>query len=911
MKKIFNVVVVSLLLFYSSYAQVARDIKRDDNGIQNSRENYDDLLKDFYKLFTEPGLMNRGKSHIYKGKYLEAIQFPVGGIGAGCIQYDGNAVPRYWQIFNNMTHDFIPNSFFSIRVKRDEKIWVKALQTESVGPFEKMNSLNCVNEFPFLRYNFTDSIPVNVELEVYNPFIPLNLKDSSIPAVFYTITIDNPTEEEIEISLLASQQNAVGFSKVPKINTGDSFAERYQMSLERDIVKHNSSPFYGGNINSIKSGRGYKGLFMESAAKKEDEHYGQMALLLVDETHEIDCVEGVASWKDLLELHDGFKKTGRLKEVKNTPASMQQETWSGALNARLTLSPGEKKKVNLVLVWYFPNGKNGGHLDNWDSWGKGDWEGNGNFYVNDWRDIYDLADYTSRNHSQLYQDSKLFYQSLYATNLPYWLLNRLSSQLAILKSRTLFRDKQGYVGLWEGCGAGDGSCAGNCNHVWHYAQAHARLFPSLARVIRSQAFDYMKDNGQIPYRQPAGESAFDGQCGDILGAYREYLLSTDDSWIKKHYPSIKKAINYLIQGWDEDEDGWLTGHMHTTYDCSMSGNPSFLGSLYLAALSAGKEIAIINQDDNFARKLKDIADKSVKLQNQELWNGRYYIQKPDTISPASDYATGCHSDQLIGQWWADQLGLESLYPDHRVLSATEAVLRYNFKSNLKNHHQKPREFAKPEEAGFVVTTWPKGDRPVNAPVYSDEIWSVYEFTIGASLLRNFKTREALMVLKAGADRYDGQRKDGYQGAWGNFGFSGNPFGDDECGQFYSRSLANWSIILAMQGFYYDGPKGIIGFSPTWMPENHISFFSTAKAWGNYKQRLSPDSNIYIIDIKYGELKLNKLYISAVDSSLKGEIIVSVNGDLIDFNHSYTGNKIQLNLDDVELLRGDRLKVLIE
>ena len=127
-----------------SYAQVAEELKIKSQLVE-SNENREELLKDYYKLTNEVGLLTRGKETVYKGKNLSAIQFPVGGIGTGSIQYDGNAVPRYWQIFNNMGHDFIPNSFFAIRTEQKGHVQVRAIQTKKVGSFK--NLIKKVEEF--------------------------------------------------------------------------------------------------------------------------------------------------------------------------------------------------------------------------------------------------------------------------------------------------------------------------------------------------------------------------------------------------------------------------------------------------------------------------------------------------------------------------------------------------------------------------------------------------------------------------------------------------------------------------------------------------------------------------------------------------------------------------------------------
>ncbi len=900
-----------ILILFSSFAmgQVARELHVETTH-EIRQEDKDEQLEKYYELSTEPGLSARGAHTVYRGQNLGAIQFPVGGIGTGCIQFDGQAVPRYWQIFNNMGHDFIPNSFFAVRVKNKKNTEVRALQTKNVGAFEAMSSLEAVSQFPFMQYEFQDDLPARIRMQVYNPFVPADMKSSGVPAVFYEFTVENPTEEDLEISLLSSQQNAVGFSRLPLINHDKSFADNYQFSINRKPVEGNASVHYGGNFNSVAQEEGSIVLWMEGSEDKTHEHFGQMALAVLQESTDDEVkVEGAASWADEKELYDRFLNKGSIRQTKNTSKSKPGTTWSGALNVKFTLKPGEQRKIKMVLAWYFPNGKNGGYMDKWDAWGHGDWEGNGNQYASHWSDIRELMRYIRSDHDRLYHETKTFTDALYSTNLPYWLTERIANQLNILKSRTVFHDKDGFIGLWEGTGGVDGSCAGNCNHVWHYAQSHARLFPAMGRAIRSQAFDAIKEDGQLPYRLPAGSFAFDGQCGEILGAYREYLLSVNKNWLEKHYPAIKKATNYLIAQHDSDRDGWLSDKpKHTTYDASMTGNPSFLSSLYLAALRAAVRMATETGDTQQAGEWSEIATSSAKLQQQRLWNGEYFIQIPGE-KRATDYELGCHADQLLGQWWADQLGLGSLYPDWKIKSATEAVLKYNFMSTLKKHNQGHRTFALPEEAGMVATTWPISQRPKYASGYSSEVWSTFEYTIGASLMKYEEIKDALVILRAGYKRYDGKLRTGYIGDWGNFGFSGNPFGDDECGQFYGRALSVWSVLLAAQGYHYHGPSGIIGFAPKWNPQDHHSFFSAAQGWGVFSQERTNGKQVNTIELKYGKLRLTQVNLQG-EMGKESDVELLINDKPQRIEVSQNGNRYQMVFDSTVLKAGDQLVVNI-
>jgi hypothetical protein len=80
----------------------------------------------------------------------------------------------------------------------------------------------------------------------------------------------------------------------------------------------------------------------------------------------------------------------------------------------------------------------------------------------------------------------------------------------------------------------------------------------------------------------------------------------------------------------------------------------------LAALAAGERMALLMHDAESQQHCQAVREAGMKNQNEKLWNGEYYIQIPEP-KPARDYNTGCHADQLLGQWWAHMLDLGYQY----------------------------------------------------------------------------------------------------------------------------------------------------------------------------------------------------------------------------------------------------------
>lgn len=278
------------------------------------------------------------------------------------------------------------------------------------------------------------------------------------------------------------------------------------------------------------------------------------------------------------------------------------------------------------------------------------------------------------------------------------------------------------------------------------------------------------------------------------------------------------------------------------------------------------------------------------------------------MNPASDYNGGCHSDQLLGQWWADQLGLGNIFPEYRLKSAYNSIFRYNYRPSLKNHVQSPREFARKDDPGIIVATWPYGDRPGNSTAYSDEVWTTHEYTVSSGLIKYHNLIDAFTLLRSGVSRYDGVLKSGYKGEWGNFGFSGNPFGDDECGQFYSRALSCWSVLLALQGFGYDGPKGYLSFEPVWQPHDHCSFFSTSEGWGNFYQQIDGEKQSNRILLFDGYLNLKNLRLDNLSGNRNLDVKVFYDGKQINPELEIGTDKIDLRFDGLKLEENKELKI---
>ncbi|MHC4520320.1 MAG: GH116 family glycosyl-hydrolase, partial [Planctomycetota bacterium] len=226
----------------------------------------------------------------------------------------------------------------------------------------------------------------------------------------------------------------------------------------------------------------------------------------------------------------------------------------GEVGRRLQLKPGATEQVTFAIAWYFPN---------FYARGCGN-QRVGHHYTRRFASALDVTQYLRSNLKRLAGETRLWVETWYDSTLPYWFLDRTMANTSVLATTTCYRFKNGRVWAWEGIGC----CAGTCTHVWQYAQAPGRLFPEVERIIREQVdlgLSIHADGGIGMRANLTGSNhpAHDGQCGRILGAYREHQMSRNDAFLRRIWPNVKRAMEYMIKA-DGNEDGMVEGAQANT-----------------------------------------------------------------------------------------------------------------------------------------------------------------------------------------------------------------------------------------------------------------------------------------------------------------------------------------------------------
>jgi hypothetical protein len=192
--------------------------------------------------------------------------------------------------------------------------------------------------------------------------------------------------------------------------------------------------------------------------------------------------------------------------------------------------------------------------------------------------------------------------------------------------------------------------------------------------------------------------------------------------------------------------------------------------------------------------------------------------------------------------------------------------------------------------------------------YADEAMTGFEYSAAATMIQAGMLTEGCLVAKAVADRYDGRLRKGVQ-CWG---YNGNPFGDDECGRFYARAMSSWSLLLACQGFVYDGPAGLIGFRPRWQPADHVSFFTAAAGYGLFTQQREGGTQSERIELKHGTLTVTRLVFEVAPPTQPATVAVSAAGQPVKAAFTARDGRVSITLEAAVTLReGETLEAVLK
>lgn len=740
-------------------------------------------------------------TRVYSQQHLGLIAYPLGGVGAGCLCLQGTGSVGNLSLNHRPDYRNDPMIFSALTLlgtRKASRILEAPTPSVKVFAYHADSGLGLTGKsyglprfgggsfcarFPFARIDLKDDdFPVRVSITGWSPFVPGDEDASSLPFAALEYDFTNLSDAAIDAVFYFCAENFMQAD---------------------DSARVERTP--GGFV--LVQPKTESALPAAFCVEVDDKAFIDAAWLRRGDGWTFDVLTTL--WKGIAagDMHDRVHAAG---EGAPSPGA--------TLALPISLEAGENRRICLRMSWFVPESSlRAGipkeeleqHVGCHSPW-----------YAGQYQDILAVARDWGRCYEDLRARTLCFTDCFYDSSLPEEIMDAVASNLCILKSPTVLRQPDGALWGWEGCCDNRGSCHGSCSHVWNYAQAFSHLFPRLERSLRETEFWMTQaDSGHQTFRArlpiaqeaaPRFHAASDGQLGGIIKLYREWRISGDTAWLRGMWPRAKKSLEYCIETWDPDHQGVPIEPHHNTYDIEFWGAEPMAAGFYLGALRAAEQMAeALGEERELYRQLYE---RGRAFMETQLFNGEYFYQRTqweglrarmsfdgvypevrqimEEEGPRYQYGGGCLSDQLLGVWLAELCGLEGIVDDEKQRSGLRSIYHYNHRSSLARHANTQRPgYALNDESGLLLCSWPRGGEPSLPFIYCNEVWTGIEYQVASHLLMKGMKEEATHIVRACRARYDGAVR--------------NPFNEYECGHWYARAMASYSLLQAYTGLFYD------------------------------------------------------------------------------------------------------------
>jgi len=831
----------------------------------------------------------------------------MGGLGTGSLELRKDGQFYNWTIMNNWplgTGDpFVVKSyprsfsdqsvlFFLVRYEIEGEVpRIKLLQLNNglseggmqsisyyypwMSAIDKIEYSAC---FPFTRLTFTDpEMPFDIHLEAFSPFIPHDVKNSSLPGAYFNFSVEATGEKKVKVFLIATLRNLVGYDVL----------EKHFLSQAHSGNAYKGYTMTCGGMDPDHTSAGEMGMFSLSPNSSyymgwEHKHPYYEKLLVMDRFGDINDTDG-----------RNMEVEGNLIG-RNQYGNNDQRCFS-SLGVDHVLEPGGSFKHSFVLSWYFPNRYGG--ITSQAEVGEKDYAVDiqktrklGHYYNNYFSSSEDVGKYLIENHAELASKTLSFQENFYRSSLPPFVLNQINSQFntfitsSILSQKGTFAIREGMTPdkPWGPFGTIDVSLYGSSSII--------ALFPDLQKSMMNAHRRIQSDQGEIHHGLQADiDIEHNGTWGvfhriDLVPNYiqlvlRDYFWTGDREYLETMWPSVTRGIDYILSQRDKDGDLMpdMEGIMCSYDNFPMYGLASYIQSQWLASMASVKEAALVLDDQETYKLAGRIMKKGTDLMDDKLWNGSYYMLSNDYMGEKGE-DDGILTDQLVGQWMAHQSGLGYLLDEQNVKSALGSVLEYSFQENF----------------GLRNCSWPA--YPDLFPIYESNLWvdqantcwTGVELAFASFLIYEGMVEEGEKVIKAVDERY---RKAGLY--WDHQEFGGH----------YYRPMSAWSILHSYLGLGIR--DGHYSFNPKISKSEYTLFFSHGNGTAHYTR----SSKGISIEVNSGSMGLFSLQIEDPWFTKK-EPEVFLNGETLDASVKSRHGTISLALPaKIALNMGDIIEIM--
>jgi len=528
-----------------------------------------------------------------------------------------------------------------------------------------------------------DQLPCRISATAFSPLIPHDYRSSNTPVAVFVYHLKNPTDRPMEVSLLFSFQNNIGWVAQRK------FENTFNKVIRKD------------GLTTIVLDRQLSGI--------KTEHAGQIAIATADSAGKVSYISEWDAAGNGSDLFDQFNRSGILSNSTESIGSQKQK--AGAIAVKVKLQPGQKKDVPFFLAWYFP--KVDLRYANITSFGASKNGKEVHYKMTGWTQHYtkyasgakELVTDAAQNYLKWWDKIYTLQNEMAQSAAPDWLVSRYFHDLTYMPKWTYWIEKDGEEKFLVQEGQfGNGLCTLDVDGYNWLVLWWPRLELQEMRQLAEAQWASGESVQELAMNR--GSHGHLEAMWFTIRTWQDYVWTQDDEFLKFMWPYVKKTIDYTLKNEFDAKTGLVKVEYSgcNSYDSwRMDGAPSYGNSQWLVVLKMAEEMANLAGEKALANKYNEMFARAQKNMIEQLWTeagkfGYFKLCNGDVWDKEA-----CHVEQLIGTYWGDHFGLEVLPANYNKL-ALETIYTLNNMGQL----------------GWVCGRFPDGsvplwDRALKAP----------------------------------------------------------------------------------------------------------------------------------------------------------------------------------------------------
>ncbi len=614
---------------------------------------------------------------------------PLGGIGVGNVQFAPSGAFRRISMMN--LHAPIPRSKYSSFILWDRKDGAVRLTRDSLETFglSGVKHSRYRGLFPTAELDFDGSgLAVSPSIKAWSGLVPHNVKDSSIPAVWFEVRLES--KEDTDASVAFSWEDFLGLYKDPE--NLDSISAG-QMSLRELWTKYNGEllrvrPKVATCVEPYSAG-GLKGFLQTPREKLRPvkltfQNYVDRVFVGAEAGGDAE-LSWLPSTRDSEEEWRRFGLSGSFSLSPDNPAGSgriplseaeEEDCPASVLAVKVRLKAGKPRTVRFLLCWWAPEmDPDPLVMPPGSFWPNGaDYD---KYYHNWARDLDDVVEYSVRERDRIRESSTEWQEPVLRSTMPDWLKFKLINSAYVIYTNMVLT-KGGEVMVNEG---GMGGLGGTMDQRLSAHPFYQKFFPTLDHsemdiyssnmgpegYILHFIGHYYFGMGKVGGRTPTENGwMLDNSSSWIIQLVKDYQQTGDIERLRAHFDRVLLAIRFLLYKAPEGSsipEGPTTydDHVHPPLYCYYAGVwLTTLKALAVMGEAMGRPDVVAKADSLFAVSQKETIDK--------LWNGRWFAYgcQPDGSKRDDKHL---FTGQLAGQFISRYCGWGDIYP-HDIVDSS-------------------------------------------------------------------------------------------------------------------------------------------------------------------------------------------------------------------------------------------------